>query len=136
VSLELEIRRLLRGNDELSKLKADILRALAIFDGISWMSELIPDIVKIHNYSLDYLPTDEMVDEALQQLEAEGLLLIEPRMRGGFTAGEVYVDKLIRLKDLKAIKDALAQDEVYKNYLSQRMETLWKVGETRGHERG
>ena len=132
----MEIRRLLRGNDELSKLKADILRALAIFDGISWMSELIPDIVKIHNYSLDYLPTDEMIDEALQQLEAEGLLLIEPRMRGGFTAGEVYVDKLIRLKDLKAIKDALAQDEVYKNYLSQRMETLWKVGETRGHERG
>ena len=132
----MEIRRLLRGNDELSKLKADILRALAIFDGISWMSELIPDIVKIHNYSLDYLPTDEMVDEALQQLEAEGLILIEPRMRGGFTAGEVYVDKLIRLKDLKTIKDALAQDEVYKNYLSQRMETLWKVGETRGHERG
>ena len=118
---------MLRRDDELSKLKIDILRALAVFNGISWMSELIPDIVKIHNYSIDYLPTDEMVDEALRQLEAAGFISIEPRMRGGFLAREVYVDRLIRLKDLRAVKDALAHDKVYKDYLSRQMETLWKI---------
>ena len=123
----MEIRKLLRRDDELSKLKIDILRVLAVFNGISWMSELIPDIVKIHNYSIDYLPTDEMVDEALRQLEAAGFISIEPRMRGGFPAREVYVDRLIRLKDLRAVKDALAHDKVYKDYLSRQMETLWKI---------
>ena len=123
----MEIRELLRRDDELSKLKIDILRALAVFNGISWMSELIPDIVKIHNYSIDYLPTDDMVDEALRQLEAAGFISIEPRMRGGFLAREVYVDRLIRLKDLRAVKDALAHDKVYKDYLSRQMETLWKI---------
>ena len=127
MSLEVEIRELLRRDDELSKLKIDILRALAVFNGISWMSELIPDIVKIHNYSIDYLPTDDMVDEALRQLEAAGFISIEPRMRGGFLAREVYVDRLIRLKDLRAVKDALAHDKVYKDYLSRQMETLWKI---------
>jgi len=122
-----EIRELLRRDDELSKLKIDILRALVVFNGISWMSELIPDIVKIHNYSIDYLPTDDMVDEALRQLEAAGFVSIEPRMRGGFLAREVYVDRLIRLKDLRAVKDALAHDKVYKDYLSRQMETLWKI---------
>ncbi|MCD6126608.1 MAG: hypothetical protein J7J19_06400 [Thaumarchaeota archaeon] len=127
MSLEVEIRELLRRDDELSKLKIDILRALVVFNGISWMSELIPDIVKIHNYSIDYLPTDDMVDEALRQLEAAGFISIEPRMRGGFLAREVYVDRLIRLKDLRAVKDALAHDKVYKDYLSRQMETLWKI---------
>ena len=123
----MEIRKLLRRDDELSKLKIDILRALAVFNGISWLSELIPDIVKIHNYSIDYLPTDEMVDEALRQLEAAGFISIEPRMRGGFPAREVHVDRLIRLKDLRAVKDALAHDKVYRDYLSRQMETLWKI---------
>ena len=116
------IEEILRSSGELNKLKADILRALTIFNGVSWMSELIPDILKIRGYSIDYLPGEKLLDKALSQLEAANLISVEARKRGDFPSNRIYVDKLIRLRDPEAVREVLARDEIYKRYLSRQME--------------
>ena len=116
------VEEILRGGGELNKLKADILRALTIFNGVSWMSELIPDILKIRGYSIDYLPDEKLLDKALDQLEAANLISVEARRRGDFPSNRIYVDKLIKLRDPETVRKALARDEIYKRYLSRQME--------------
>jgi len=125
--LEDEVRKLICGDDELSKLKLDIIRVLAIFNGVSWISELIPDIMKVHGYILDYQITDDLLEMALHELEFEGLISIESRMRGTFPSKGVYEDKLIKLRDLEIVKRALAEDKTYKSYLSKQMEIIWRA---------
>ena len=125
--LEDEVRKLICGDDELSKLKLDIIRVLAIFNGVSWISELIPDIMKVHGYILDYQITDDLLEMALHELESEGLVSIESRMRGTFPSKGVYEDKLIKLGDLEIVKRALAEDKTYKSYLSKQMEIIWRA---------
>ena len=116
------VEEILRSGGELNKLKADILRALTIFNGISWMSELIPDILKIRGYSINYLPDEKLLDKALSQLEAANLISVEARRRGDFPSNRTYVDKLIKLRDPETVREALARDEIYKRYLSRQME--------------
>ena len=117
----------MRGDDELSKLKLDVIRVLAIFNGVSWMSELIPDIMKVHGYILDYRITDDLLETALHELESEGLVSIESRMRGTFPSKGVYEDKLIKLRDLEIVKRVLTEDKIYKSYLSKQMEIMWRA---------
>jgi len=116
------IEEILRSDDELNRLKADILRALTIFNGVSWMSELIPDILKIRGYPIDYLPDEKLLDKALDQLEAANLISVEARRRGDFPSNRIYVDKLIKLRDPETVREALARDEIYKRYLPRQME--------------
>jgi len=125
--LEDVVRELMRGDDELSKLKLDVIRVLAIFNGVSWMSELIPDIMKVHSYILDHRITDDLLETALHELESEGLVHIESRMRGMFPSRNVYEDKLIKLRDLEIVKRVLTEDKIYKSYLSKQMEIMWRA---------
>ena len=125
--LEDEVRKLIFRDDELSKLKLDIIRVLAIFNGVSWISELIPDIMKVHGYILDYQITDDLLEMALHELESEGLVSIESRMRGTFPSKGVYEDKLIKLRNSEIVKRALAEDKTYKSYLSKQMEIIWRA---------
>lgn len=124
MGLDDEIRNLLGRGDELGKLELDVIRVLTVFNGVSWMTEIISDIVKIHGYALDYVPTDELLDRALSELESKGIISVESRRRGKFLSRGVYEDKLIRIKDLRAAKKALAGDEVYKDYLSRQIEMI------------
>lgn len=124
MKLEAEIRNLMEKDDELSKLKLDVIRVLTIFNGISWMSEIIPDIIKIRGYALNQIPTDEMLIKALRELESDGVILIEPRKRGDFLTGKAYEDKLIKIRDLMVARKALGRDEVYKDYMLRQMEAL------------
>lgn len=129
MQLEDEIKKLMGESDDLSKLKLDVIRVLAVFNGVSWMSEIIPDIMKIHGYVLDYPLTDELLNEALRELESKGLILVEPRRRGEFPSGSIYEDKLIKLRDLRIVRKVLTGDEVYKGYLSWQMDVIRRVAE-------
>jgi len=125
------IEEILEGGDELSKLKADVLRALAVFNGVSWMSELLPDILKIRGYSIDYMPSEKLLEEALGQLEAAKLVSVEARRRGDFPSKRIYVDKLVRLRDPETVRRMLASDEIYKSYLSRQLEILRRAAAKR-----
>lgn len=130
--MEDKVRELRSGRDELSKLKLDIIRVLAIFNGVSWASELIPDIVKLRGGILDYPLRDDLLEKALHDLESEDLILTEPRLRGMITSRRTYEDKLVKLRDLKAAKRALVGDEIYRMYLSRQMEIFRRALEDRG----
>jgi len=129
MKLESEINRLRSRNDELSRLKLDIIRMLAIFNGVSWRSEIIPDIVKLRGHAPDYPLTDAMLDEALEELKSKRLVIVESRKRGMFTSKGVYEDKLVKLRDLRTVRRALAKDEIYKGYLSRQMEVIRRAME-------
>lgn len=129
--VEREIRNLMERNDDLSKLKLDIIRALAIFNGVSWMTEIIPDIVKLRGGILDYPLREGLLNEALRELELDEIILIEPRVRGIPYSKGVYEDKLVRLRDLPAAKRALAGDEAYRSYLCRQMEAIRRALEDR-----
>ena len=129
MELESEINRLRGRNDELSRLKLDIIRMLAIFNGVSWRSEIIPDIVKLRGHAPDYPLTDAMLDEALEELKSKRLVIVESRKRGMFTSKGVYEDKLVKLRDLRTVRRALAKDEIYKGYLSRQMEVIRRAME-------
>jgi hypothetical protein len=105
--VEDEIKRLIEVGDDLSRLKLDIIRILAIFNGVSWMSEIIPDLIKLRGGVLDYPLREELLDRALRELESDGIILLEPRIRGMPYSRHIYEDKLVRLRDLPAARRAL-----------------------------
>ena len=129
MGLENEINELRDRADELSRLKLDVIRVLAIFNGVSWISEIIPDIVKLRGRVPDYALTDTLLDRALEELRSSGLVIVESRRRGMFPSKGVYEDKLVKLKDLGAVRRALAGDEIYKGYLSRQMEAIKRAME-------
>lgn len=129
MGLEDEINRLRDRDDGLSRLKLDVIRVLAIFNGVSWISEIIPDIVKLRGRVPDYALTDTLLDRALEELRSGGLVSVESRRRGMFPSKGVYEDKLVKLRDLGAVRRALAGDEIYKGYLSRQMEAIRRAME-------
>lgn len=110
--------------DELSMLKLDIIRVLAIFNGVSWITEIIPDLIKLRGRAPDYPLREDLLDEALRCLESDGIILVEPRVRGMPYSRQVYEDRLVRLRDLHAARRALSGDPVYASYLSRQMELI------------
>lgn len=129
--IEDEIRSMRERGDDLSKLKLDVIRVLAIFNGVSWMTEIIPDILRLRGGILDYALREELLNEAIRDLESDEVILVEPRSRGMPFSREVYEDKLIRLRDLFAARKALAGDPVYLSYLRGQMEAIRRALESR-----
>jgi hypothetical protein len=129
--VEDEIKRLIEIGDDLSRLKLDIIRVLAIFNGVSWMSEIIPDLIKLRGGVLDYPLREELLDRALRELESDGIILLEPRIRGMPYSRHIYEDKLVRLRDLPAARRALSRDPVYGSYVYRQMELIRRALEDR-----
>ncbi|MEM1654732.1 MAG: hypothetical protein QXU12_03460 [Nitrososphaerota archaeon] len=129
--IEDEIRSMRKRDDDLSKLKLDVIRVLAIFNGVSWMTEIIPDILKLRGGIPDYALREELLDEAIRDLESDEVILVEPRSRGMPFSREVHEDKLIRLRDLSAARKALAGEMVYLSYLRGQMEAIRRALESR-----
>lgn len=124
MNLREKIEELKNRDDEFGKLQLDVIRVLTIFNGILWKSEIILDIMKIHGHVMDYLPTEKMLEEVLEQLKADGIIDVEVRERGMMLSRGVYKDKLIKLLNLRKVKTVLASDKVYREYLGRKMEML------------
>jgi hypothetical protein len=80
--VEDEVRHLMEIDDDLSRLKLDVIRVLAIFNGVSWMTEIIPDLIKLRGGILDYPLREDLLDKALRDLESDEIILVELRIRG------------------------------------------------------
>jgi hypothetical protein len=122
--VEDEVKRLMEFDDDLSRLKLDVIRVLAIFNGVSWMSEIIPDLIKLRGGVLDYPLREALLDKAIQELKSDEIILVEPRIRGMPYSREVYEDRLVRLRDLQAARRALSRDPVYGSYVYRQMELI------------
>lgn len=109
------------GESEVNRLKADLIRVLALYDGISWRSELIPDIIKLYKIiGRIEIFNQELVDEALSELDREKLITIEKKIRGAFLHPGTMTDKLIHFEDPKETLKALRGDKTFNSYMNER----------------
>jgi len=109
------------GESKLYRMMADSMRILALYNGVSWRSELIPDLLTLYQF-LDRLEAvnSRLVDEALDKLESEGLLTVEERVRGSWLRPGTFTDKLIRLVDLATATEILRRDETFVRFVHER----------------
>ncbi len=116
------LRGLMAASDELGTLKMDIVRALTAFNGVLWESELYDDIVKVRGEEPPYAPDPDLVDRALRELEGEGIVAVEERTRSTVFGSRTYRDRLVRLRDPAAAKEALWEDPVFRAYMARKAE--------------
>ncbi|MFQ6081584.1 MAG: hypothetical protein ACE5OW_07955 [Candidatus Bathyarchaeia archaeon] len=109
------------GEGELYRMMADSIRVLAVYNGVSWRSELIPDLLRLYRF-LGRLEAvnSRLVDEALDKLESEGLVTVEKRVRGSWLRPGTITDKLVRLVDLATTTGILRRDQTFARYMHER----------------
>jgi hypothetical protein len=110
---------------ELTKLAANVLRVLLIYHGVCWRTELPEDLIKFYRTMEEFGSINlDLLDKAINYLEAEGMILVEYRKRGELLSKEVYVDKLIKLKDFNEVSKAFQRDEAFIKYRFKRAEAI------------
>lgn len=113
MSIESAVRRLC----EKGGVEADTLRVLAARNGVAWSSELPMDLTEMY----DFLGTRseasrEEVERALKKLASDGLVSLENRKRTAGVSGEPAKDILVNVNDLRGLRLALTQDDIYRRY--------------------
>jgi len=106
---------------ELNKMKMNVVRALAVYKGVSWKTELFLDLRKLS----EFLGQPEIIklrilDKALGSLSLDGIITVEDKTRGAMLEKGVYTDQLIRLNDLARVKTVLEKDLVFAQYTHHR----------------
>jgi len=122
------IRELRSRQDKGSRLQLDILRALVVFGGSLWLSEVPSAIERLYLGRLPALQLDtESVERAVSSLAAKGLVKAEERVRATEREGGER-DRLIMLADEK-VRVSFTSDEVINEYylsLSSELNMLRK----------
>lgn len=103
---------------EQSRAKLDVLRVLVVNRGLSWRSELIQDLGLLCAFKSEPEVGEGVVDKSLEELERDGLLKIEERVRGMMDGPRE--DELISLADPNATRSALSGDGVLTRYIHER----------------
>ena len=109
------------GETQLSKMRMNIVRVLAVYKGVSWKTELFPDLAKL----LEFLGQTDIIkprilDKALGSLSSDGIITVEDKTRGAMLEQGVYTDQLIRLNDVAKVRSALEKDPVFAQYMHSR----------------
>jgi len=118
-----KIQRMLSNEQEteLSKMKMNVVRALAVYKGVSWKTELFLDLVKL----LQFLGQPDIIeprilDKALDSLASDGIISVEDRTRGAMLKKGICKDQLLRLNDLVDVRSVLEKDPVFAQYMHSR----------------
>jgi hypothetical protein len=105
----------------LSRAMLDVLRVLVVDKGVSWRSELIQDLALLNAFRGEPEAVDEgKLDEALRELEKNGLVRADERVKGTMGAQGGIKDKLISLSDYAVTQAALSRDRTLTSYMHQR----------------
>ena len=106
----------------------DVLRALVVFGGALWMSELPGTISQLHVESPGYSVDRKTLESAVKELEREGVVSAEKAKRATERGAED--DVLVKLRDEK-VRVELSGDPVisrYFSYFSESWERLRREG--------
>ena len=102
-------------------MKMNVVRVLAVHEGVSWKTELFPDLAKLLKFlGQPHIVGSRILDEALGSLMSDGIIAVEDRKRGAMLEKGVYADQLIRLNDLAKVKSLLEKDPVFTEYMHNR----------------
>jgi len=118
-----KIQRMLNNAEEteLSQMKMNVVRVLAVYRGVSWKTELFLDVAKLLKFlgQSDYV-SPGILDDALMSLTSEEVIVVEDRTRGAILEKGVYTDQLIRLNGLERVRSILEKDPVFMRYMHNR----------------
>lgn len=133
ISIEEKILEILKNEEENEsyKLMADIIRVLIISHGISWLSELYIDLIKYYNFTgkIEKIKP-QLLKNTIKELEEKEIIKTEERERGFVNKNGTYKDLLIKIIDMKNVRDILMKDKKYVEYALYRhrkmMESIGK----------
>jgi hypothetical protein len=118
-----KVESILKAGDEseLGRMKADIVRVLTVYRGVSWKSELYMDLGKLLDFlGRPYTVKANLLDEALNSLKSDEIITIEDRTRGILMQEGTYVDQLIHLNDYLKVRSILYKDPIFNSYMYSR----------------
>ena len=106
---------------EVSQMKMNVVRVLAVYKAVSWKTELFLDVAKLLKFlgQPDFV-RPRILDEALGSLISDGIIAVEDRTRGAMLEKGVCKDQLIRLNDVAKVKSVLEKDPVFVQYMHNR----------------
>lgn len=120
-----KISEILLAKDELSAAEANVLRVLVINGGTCWRAELSSDILML--YSLKSRPevVDEiLIDKAIDELEKDGILKVEKRLKSTFDARGSSEENMLSLVNFPDTSSILSQDKTLLSYMVRRAEEM------------
>lgn len=97
-------------------LALDIIRALLIYHGVLWMSEIPRSLSNIRRGALPYIITGENVLKALKRLEENGIIKLERKTRGKALSPSTYEDLFISLNNMEEMSKELREDPIIMAY--------------------
>ncbi len=112
-------------SDDLSRLKAHLIRILMMTYGISWKTEVNRDLSRLINFTVEpFIYTDDDISTAIKSLENDKIIKTEYHKRGDWPSSGEYVDQLISLINKRDVTRALSNDLIYVQYLSYRQKII------------
>lgn len=123
INIEEKVLEILKNEEENEsyRLMADIIRVLIISHGISWLSELYIDLIKYYNFigkAEKFKP--QLLKNTIKKLEEKEIIKIEERERGFANKYGTYKDLLIKIIDIKNVRNILMKDKKYVEYALYR----------------
>ena len=110
----------MEGEDELSEVTCDILRALAILHGSAWDDELMGTLYELWSLKGKGMELESLVSKALKMLNEESIVISEKRIRADLGKGNVP-DKLHRVNSLGDLLSEFGGDVYVNRYRREYM---------------
>ena len=102
--------------DKKIKLYLNILRVLATYYGVLWLSELYGDLLKLYStfdWPVDFDMKD--IEKSVSTLEKMGFIDVEERFKATYT-NESKKEKFIRLAKMEDTLRGLSSDDVFTKF--------------------
>jgi hypothetical protein len=114
-----ELERFIRQGGVEAVIALDVLRALVVFGGSLWLSELGDAISRVRLGELEYGLDEKLLFGVLRKLSSMGAVSLEERVRASDRASGER-DVLVRLAS-ESVKQLLIGDQVINRYYSSML---------------
>lgn len=119
--LEAKILGLLNSEDEFEQLMGDVLRVLALYNGVLWSSELYRELLTFHGTLGEKKIKDvKNIDIAVSKLVEMEILKTDERLKASLTGVGVTKEPLIFIANREVIQDIILNDSKLKKFIAER----------------
>lgn len=119
--LETKILDLLNSGDEFEQLMGDVLRVLALYNGVLWSSELYRELITFHSTLGEKEIKDvKNINIAVSKLVEMEILKTDERLKASLTSVGATKEPLIFIANREAIRGIILNDSKLKKFITER----------------
>jgi len=119
--LETKVLGLLKSEDEFEQLMGDVLRVLALYNGILWSSELRRELYTFHATLGEKEIRDvKNIDTAVSKLVEMEILRTDERLKASLADKGFTKELLIFIVDQEIVRGIILRDSKLKKFLTER----------------